>query len=279
MTHTLRQIGDITYRERSRPRVRTSESISGLVAVDILSARHVDTRIGNTVMTIDGLLTLSAPDKVSAWVKLTFMLRDPCHVKFQCDFMWVDRFKLEITIHEYMENIHQWKISELEPKGHCEWFSLNQPISNMLFGKSNVPYLTTCPWPIPKTLPHLWRAGKTDVSNIVITAGLVHWSLVNFKDVLRRIVTIEYQINVSQTRTHGGGQAWISWGSVGGRIPKKTASVVVRSVRSPSPQTTSWVSHTRQGVHYAVSDASVNKSWGVVIADAPYDSIRTSHRS
>nr|CAD7449180.1 unnamed protein product [Timema bartmani] len=225
MTHTWRQIGDITYRERSRPRVRTSESISGLVAVDILSARHVDTRIGNTVMTIDGLLTLSAPDK-------------------------------EITIHEYMENIHQWKISELEPKGHCEWFSLNQPISNMLFGKSNVPYLTTCPWPIEV----FEQSAGALSSNLGISSNTI-------------------SPNASQTRTHGGGQAWISWGSVGGRIPKKTASVVVRSVRSPSPQTTSWVSHTRQGVHYAVSDASVNKSWGVVIADAPYDSIRTSHRS
>nr|CAD7410044.1 unnamed protein product [Timema cristinae] len=62
--------------------------------------------------------------------------------------MWVDRFKLDIRINEFMENIQQWKQSELEPKGHCEWFRLNQPISNMLFGKSNVPFATTCPWPV-----------------------------------------------------------------------------------------------------------------------------------
>nr|CAD7409900.1 unnamed protein product [Timema poppensis] len=56
--------------------------------------------------------------------------------------------QLEITIHEFMENIQQWKQSDLEPKGHCEWFRANQPISNMLFGKSNVPFATSCPWPI-----------------------------------------------------------------------------------------------------------------------------------
>nr|CAD7432013.1 unnamed protein product [Timema monikensis] len=55
---------------------------------------------------------------------------------------------LDIRINEFMENIQQWKQSELEPKGHCEWFRLNQPISNMLFGKSNVPFATTCPWPV-----------------------------------------------------------------------------------------------------------------------------------
>nr|CAD7262798.1 unnamed protein product [Timema shepardi] len=59
------------------------------------------------------------------------------------------------------------------------------------------------------------------------------------------------------------------------RILVKPASAVVRSVRSSTPQTTSRVIRVQQGGHHTVSDASENKSRGVVIADAPDDRVLT----